>query len=197
MNPKLLIALTALFFSCHSGKVKEQPVATVVSSADTVKQPGDQPVNMPADTASADYLIYLLKNELPLNDHWTQKLEKLGEFSLPTDSTTHLSITRDWLINDSVSAIILRRSTGTGFDEYLLTIKHKKEFVSKLHIDNNTDADPGDEYPDYDFTEYKLVNDRNVKLFKHTIKDYDRKTEKDIVKVQNWLINDNGGIILE
>ena len=155
MSLKLLITLPVIFFSCNDGKIKRQNVDSISTSnskkneIEIPKGPGNQAMNIPYDTSSFDFLIYLVKNEISLNNHWTQKLKKLDEFVLPLDSTSHLSIKRDWVINDSISVIILEHYDGTGADEYLLTVKNKRDFVSKVHISNHSDSDASSEIPDY------------------------------------------------
>jgi len=201
MNPKILIAVPILFFSCNSGQAKKQNVDSLATknskSAEIVtqKEPQDQTTNILTDTTSSDYLIYLLKNEKHLNNYWTKKLKVLDEFVLPLDSMSHLSLIRDWTINDSISVIIFDYSTGTSYDEFLLTIKNKKDIVSKIHISDLDDSDLSLDHPYY-YTEYKLINERKVKLFNHKeFVEIEGGEEKDkILSIENWSLQDNGEV---
>jgi hypothetical protein len=190
-----LIILTAILFSCNSPvqvkSVTPDSIATGSPSKDTVAAP----VAIPADTASVDYLIYLLNNEKPLNYNWLQKLKALDVELASWDSLAHFTFNRTWKINDSVSALILGQATGTSLNEYLLTVKDKKDLVAMVHLLNNVDADPSEERPDYNYTEYKQINDRIIKVFMHTIVNYERANEKDITdSVQYWMILDDGRV---
>lgn len=147
------------------------------------------------DMASTDYLIYLLKSERNLNECWIQKLKGLDEFVFPLDSMSHLSLIRDWKINDSVSVMILSHANGTDYDEYLLTVKNKRDFIGKVHISDQADSDLSPENPYY-YTEYKLINNRNIKLFNHKVTGTEGGEEKDkIVSAENWTILDNGEVV--
>jgi hypothetical protein len=190
-----LIILTVIFFSCNSSvqvkSVTIDSIATSSSSKDTVAMQ----VTIPANTASVDYLIYLLKSEKPLNYNWIQKLKALDVELASYDSLAHFTFNRAWNINDSVSALILGLGTGTSLHEYLLTVKDKKDLIAKVHLLNNVDADASDERPDYYYTEYKQIDDRSMKVFMHKIVNYDRPNEKDITdSVQNWVILNDGRV---
>lgn len=106
---KLLVTLSILFLSCDSGQLNKQHASVVRTDtaqkkdAEISKEASNQKMPVPADTTSSDYLIYLLKSDMSLTSYWTQQLQKLDVFAIPFDSTTRLSVTRDWLINDSVS----------------------------------------------------------------------------------------------
>jgi hypothetical protein len=154
-----------------------------ISSNGQIKKPK-------VDTTSIDYLDYLLKNEKSLNNTWIQKLDALQEFLFPLDSMTHLSITRKWKINDSISAIILAESTGVSYDVYLLTVKNKRVFISKVHIGNNSDSDG---YPYY-YTKYKFISDRKVKMFNHKMYGDDGEYDK-IESIEYWYIHENGKVL--
>ena len=105
------------------------------------------------------------------------------------DSLAHFTFNRTWKIDDSVSALILGQATGTSLNEYLLTVKGKKDLIAMVHLLNNVDADPSEERPDHYYTEYKQINDRSIKVFMHKIVNYDRANEKDIIdSVENWSI---------
>ncbi len=197
----LLLASLALLFSCHTGQVNNQPV--VSPPADTAKAnkpevpktPEKQAVSPAPDTASTDYLVSLLKNEQPLNDYWKQKLKVLDVFELPQDSMAHWSFIRDWVINDSVSVIIISHSTGTDYDEFVLTLKNKKEFISNAHISDNADSDLSPDNPYY-YTKYEVLSDRKIKCFNHKVTGTEGEEEKDrLISTDNWLIQDNGKII--
>ncbi|HEY8895033.1 MAG TPA: hypothetical protein VIM79_09475 [Niastella sp.] len=195
MKPKLLIILTAILFSCNSSvqvkSVTLDSIATGSSSKDTVAAQ----VAIPADTSSIDYLIYLLNNEKPLNYNWTQKLKALDVELAPWDSMARFTFNRAWKMNDSITALILGQSTGTSLDEYLITVKGKKDLIAMVHILNNVDADPGEEHPDHYYTEFKQIDERNMKVFMHKIVNYDRPNEKDIIdSVENWFILNDGRV---
>ncbi|OQP65001.1 hypothetical protein [Niastella populi] len=198
---KLLVTLSLLILSCNYGQVKKQHAGAVQidtnlkKAIEISKEAANQTMAIPADTTSSDYLIYLLKNEMPVTSYWTQQLNKLDAFEIPFDSTTRLSITRTWPINDSVSVIILQYSTNVGSDEFLLTVKNKKHFVAKAHISNQYDSDVSQENPDYYYTEYQLIDDRKIKLLQHKMKDYDTGKENDIVTVEYLSILGNGDIL--
>jgi hypothetical protein len=190
-----LIILTAILFSCNTSvqvkSVTPDSIPTSVTPKDTVATQ----VAIPADTASIDYLIYLLNNGKSLNYTWIHKLKGLNA-QLPTwDAMAHFTFNRTWKINDSVSALILSISTGVSADEYLLTVKDKKDLIAMVHILNNVDADPSEERPDYYYTEYKQINDRSMKVLMHKIVNYDRPNEKDIIdSVENWSILNDGRV---
>lgn len=189
-----LIILTILF-SCNSSvqvkSVTLDSIATGSSSKDTVAAQ----ITIPADTTSVDYLIYLLNNEKPVNYNWTQKLKTLDIELASYDSLARFTFNRTWKINDSVSALIIKQSTGTSLNEYLLTVKGNKELIAMVHLLNNVDADPSEERPDYSYTEYKQINDRSMKVFMHTIVNYDRANEKDIIdSIENWSILNDGRV---
>jgi hypothetical protein len=198
MTPRFLIIISVIFFSCNNTAVNKQhndPLPNSNNEIVTAKKE-EPPISIPADTASTDYLMYLLKNEKGLNDHWTKKLKALDVFLLPLDSMSRVAMDSNWVINDSIAAMVVNHATGVSLDKYLLIIKNKKDIVSKLHVSNESDSDVSEENPDYYYMKYKLINDRKIKLFNHEIRDYDRETEKDtIVSVENWLIQDNGMLI--
>lgn len=190
-----LIILTAILFSCNSSvQVKSVTLDSIVtgsSSKDTVAAQ----IAIPADTTSVDYLIYLLNNEKPVNSNWIQKLKTLDVELASYDSMAHFTFNRSWKINDSVSALIIGQSTGTSLNEYLLTVKNKKELIAMVHLLNNVDADPSEKRPDYYYTEYKQINDRIIKRFMHKILNCDRANEKDIIdSVDHWFILDDGQV---
>ena len=190
-----LIILTVILFSCNSSvqvkSVTPDSIATSSPPKDTVAAQ----VAIPADTTSVDYLIYLLNTEKPLNYNWKKKLKAL-EVELPSwDSMARFTFNRTWKINDSVSALILSKSTGTSLDEYLVTVKDKKDCIAMLHILNNVDADPSEERPDYHYMEYKEINPLIMKVLMHKIVNYDRPNEKNIIdSVALWFIPDDGQI---
>jgi hypothetical protein len=197
---KLLVTLSILFLSCDYGQVNKQHAGafrtdtTQKKETETSKKVGIQKMLISADTTSSDYLIYLLKNDMPLTGYWTQQLKELDAFAIPFDSTIRLSVTRGWAINDSISVIILQYSINVGGDEFLLTVKNKKNFVMKVHISNQYDSDVSEENPDYYYTEYQLIDDRKIKLLQHKMKDYDTDKEKDIVTIEHWTIQNNGEV---
>ncbi|THU38121.1 hypothetical protein FAM09_15670 [Niastella caeni] len=198
---KLLVILSISFLSCNYGQVNKQH--TGAARTDTMqkketeisKEAGNQKMPIPADTTSSDYLIYLLKNDMPLTGYWTQQLKKLDAFAIPLDSTTRLSVTRDWTINDSISVVILQYSTNVGGDEFLLTVKNKRQFIARVHISNEYDSDVSEENPDYYYTEYQMIDDRKIKLLLHKIKNYDTDKEKDVVTIEHWTIQSNGKVL--
>lgn len=190
-----LIISAAVLFSCNQVKVKEVHIDSVsTSTSSTLKDTVVAKKAIPADTASVDYLIYLLQNEKPLNYTWAQKLKKLDVVLASYDSLAHFEFDRTWIINDSVSAFILQHSTGTSWDEYLLTVKNKKALVAMLHISDEADADVSAERPDYYYTKHELYDGRRIKLLKHKLANYDTDKQKDILTVENWSIQNNGSI---
>ncbi len=197
MNLKRLITISTLLFSCNNQQTTKTDdyLPTKDSNPNEIvisKKSENKKTDAVSDTASTDYLIYLLKNEIDLNDYWVQKLKRLDLFALPLDSMSHLSIIRDWKINDSVSVIILSHSTGTSYDEFLLTVRYKRDFVSKIHISDQADSDLSLEHPYY-YTEYKLTNDRKLKLFNHKVVGVEGGGENDkILSIENWSVLDNG-----
>lgn len=194
MKAIFLFILTAMLFSCNSS-VQVRSVTLDSISTTNSKDTAVASITIPADTASADYLIYLLKNDKPLNYNWTQKLKELDVVLASYDSLAHFGFDRTWVINDSVSALILHHSTGTSLNEYLVTVKNKKDLIAKVHILDNVDSDVSEERPDYYYTEYKQINDRSIKVFMHKIVNYERPNEKDIIdSVENWPILDDGRV---
>jgi len=195
MNPKLLIILPVIFFSCNTRQVKTQDAGPVPinDSSKTVTVITEEPsMAIPADSTSTDYLMYLIKSEKSLNDHWTKKLKELDGFYLLDDPMSRLYIHRSWVLNDSISAIILSHATGVSLDEYLLLVKNKKDIISNVHIKDEADADVTENNKDYYYMEYKQIDDRTIKLFKHNVMNYDTEKEKDSVSIENWLIQENG-----
>lgn len=200
-SSKLLVTLSIFFLSCDYGQVHKQHAGAVRTDTtqkketEISKDADNRKMSISADTTSTDYLIYLLKNNMPLTGYWTQQLKKLDAFAIPLDSTTHLSVIRDWPINDSISVIILQYSTNVGGDEFLLTVRNKKYFVTKVHISNQYDSDVSQENPDYYYTEYQQIDDRKIKLLQHKLKDYDTDKQKDIVTIEHWTIQNNGQVV--
>ena len=201
-SSKLLVTLSIFFLSCNHGQVNKQHAGAVRTDTTQKKETeilkeaaGNRRMSISTDTTSSDYLISLLKNDMPLTSYWTKQLKKLDAFAIPLDSTTHLSVTSDWPINDSISVIILQHSTNVGSDEFLLTVKHKKHFVTKVHISNQYDSDVSQENPDYYYTEYQQIDNRKIKLLQHKMKDYDTEKQKDIVTVVHWNIQNNGEVV--
>lgn len=200
MHLKFLI-IGILFISCNSVPVN-QPNTVALPANDTAANkkmapPASQhPQGDPAaDTTSSDYLIYLLKNELPLNNYWTQQLGKLEAFNLSFNTLSRLSLIRDREINDSVSVMIFSQAGGNNYDEYLLTLKNKKAIVSSIHIKDAADSDLSPDNPYY-YSEYKLVDDKRVKVFNHKITGVEGGAEKDnILSVENWFIRDDGTVL--
>lgn len=198
MNPKLLIIIPIIFISCNPRQVKTPPVDPVSTNDSPKKEivtTEEHGVAIPSDTTSTDYLSYLLKSEKDLNAYWTKKLNALDGFYFLHDTMSHLSINRSWVINDSISAIILSYATGVSFDEYLLIVKNKNEIVSNVHIKDAADADVTENNKDYYYTEYQLVDNRKVKLFNHVVFNYDTDKEKDSISIENWTVLDNGKAI--
>lgn len=80
---KLLVIFSILFLSCNYGQVNKQPTGAVRTDSvqkketEISKEAGDQKMPIPADTTSSDYLIYLLKHDMPLTGYWTQQLKNL------------------------------------------------------------------------------------------------------------------------
>lgn len=196
MHPKLVFILPVIFFSCNSRQVKTKPVdlgPTNDSATTRTVTAAEPPMAIPADTASFEYLMYLIKSEKSLNDHWIKKLETFDGFFLMNDTMSRLSIDRSWVINDSISVTILSHATGVSLDEYLITVKNKKDIISNVHIKDAADADVTENNRDYEYMEYQQVDDRKIKLFKHLILNYDTDKEKDsILAIENWTIRDNG-----
>lgn len=190
-----LIILTAILISCNSSVQVKSVTPDSITKGTLSKDTDAAQAAIPADTTSIDYLIYLLNNEKPLNYNWIQKLKALDVEPASYDSLAHFQFNRTWKINDSVSALILGQATGTSLNEYLLTVKGKKDLIAMVHLLNNVDADANEERPDYYYTEYKQINDRSIKVFMHKIVNYDRANEKDIIdSVENWSILNDGRV---
>jgi len=199
MTQTILTIISIFFLSCNSNQSRKQASHSVTTNDSTSKEiatseaRNKQELIAPPDTTSSEYLIYLLKNGKTLNPHWTQKLDTLdGFFYMPQDTLSHLSIIRNWVINDSISVIILSNADGTNYDEFLITIKNKHDLVSNIHINDNDDRDLSFGNPYY-YTEYKLINDRKVKLLNHKIVGKEDGNEKDhIISIETWTIQSNG-----
>jgi len=146
-----------------------------------------------ADTTSTKYLTYLLENEKPLSPYWMTKLDTIdGLYYSPGDSLTHLSLIRNWVINDSVSVIIFGIAGGTSYDEFLITVKNDHEIVSNIHIGDNDDSDLSFGNPYY-YTKYKLLGHRSMKLFHHKVMGQEGVDEKDrLISVETWTIDNMG-----
>jgi hypothetical protein len=201
MTARILTIISLLFFSCNNEQAKKQNVSSLptndskVNEIITPKVTEKQEVNTLPDTTSSDYLIYLLKNEKDLNNYWTQKLKKLDAFALPLDSMSHLSLKQTWEINDSISVIIVAYAFVNDYDEFLLTVKNKKEFVSKIHVSDQADSDLSPGHPYY-YTEYKLIDNRKVKLVNHKITGTEGGEENDkILSIENWTIQSDGQVL--
>lgn len=110
MPRKKLIFILILFFSCNSKESRKEAAKPPAGRDSTAKKTAI-PIIEP-DTTSSDYLTDLIKNEKPLNYYWVTKLDSLQELYLPPDSMGHLSVVRDWQINDTISVIILK---NTGY----------------------------------------------------------------------------------
>jgi hypothetical protein len=55
-------------------------------------------------------------------------------------------------------------------------------------------SDLSAEHPYY-YTEYKLINNRKVKLFNHKVVGVEGGDEKDkVLSIENWMILDNGKV---
>ena len=200
MHLKFLI-IGILFISCNSVPGKKQDAGSLPPSDTLGHKPviplvsQHPPENAVDDTATSDYLMYLLRNEVPLNNYWTQQLGKLDAFSLPLDTLSRLSLIRNWKINDSISVMILSHATGNIYDEYLLSLKNKKTIISSIHIKDAADSDLSPDNPYY-YSEYKLPGDRRVKVFNHKITGVEGGAEKDnILSVENWFIRDDGTVL--
>lgn len=69
---KLLVTLSILFFSCDYGQVNKQHAGAVRTETtqkketEILKEAGNLRMPTSTDTTSSDYLIYLLKNDMPL-----------------------------------------------------------------------------------------------------------------------------------
>jgi len=201
MTRILIIIISIFFLSCNSKQAKKPKVDSTVTAVsktnDSVlsKEPQNEKHDSINDTTSLDYLTNLLENEMAINYYWTKRLDALDEFALPLDSTRHLAVVRQWTINDSISAIILKYTTGTDYDQFLLTVKNKKDFVSKIHISDNDDSDLSPDNP-YHYTEHTFISDRKVKLINHKVVQSENGDETDkVVSVEYWSIKDNGQAI--
>ena len=172
--------------SCNSKETRKEGVDSIPIKDSNTKQISiqnklqERGTIIPFDTTSSDYLIYLLKNEIYLNAYWTNKLDSLDIFALPKDSTSRLSLISDWNINDSISVVILSHATGTGYDEYLITLRNKHDFLSNSHISDNADSDLSPANP-YFYTQYKIIDRRRIKLFNNKVIGTEGGDEKDSI----------------
>jgi len=191
MPRSIIILVLILFFSFHSRGLNTKAVKTPVALDTNTKQTTIQG----PDTTSSDYLIQLVESEKPLNSYWTKKLAGFRNILLPYDSSGQLSIVRKWQINDSISVIILKSSGGTYDLEYLLSIKNKHSIISEIKIGDNGDSDLSPENP-YFYTEYKISDDRKIKLFNHKVTGSEYSDENDrIFSIKNYTIQGNGKIV--
>src|SRR5436190_13002204 len=153
MTHRILILIFTFLFSCNSKQTRKKDVDTYATKDSVSKQISipreskDAEIVASSDTTSSDYLLYLIKNDKPLNSYWAQKLNSLKGFLLPFDTMGHLAITRDWLLNDSISAFILHNSGGTYDLEFLLTVKNKHDIIGEAEIGDNGDSDLSPEHP--------------------------------------------------
>jgi len=191
MPRRIPIFILILFFSCHSNESGTVAVKTSVPQDANTKQaiiPGP-------DTTSSDYLIHLVEIEKPLNYYWTKKLDSLRNIMLPYDSSGQLSIIRKWQINDSISIIIFRSSGDTYDLEYLLSIKNKHIIVSEIQIGDKSDSDLSPDNP-YLYAEYKIIDDRRIKLFNHKVSGSEYSDDNDrIISIKTRTIQDNGEVV--
>lgn len=201
MNSKLMVLLWAMLLSCNNDQASKPTPDSLTTTnaggkdAETQMEIQNQEIKNVSDTTSSDYLIYLLRKEAGLSHFWTHKLETLAIPLNKMDTLSRFSLIRDWIINDSISVIIISHATGTGYDEYLLTVKNKQEFISKIHISDRADSDLSPGNPYY-YTTYELTNDRNLKLFHHKIVGVQGGEERDnILSQENWAIQDNGNTL--
>jgi hypothetical protein len=190
-----------LIFSCNSKETRKESVNSRANQDSNTKQittPNEskkQEITVDSDTTSSDYLIYLVKSDKALNFYWTKTLDSLQALLLPQDPTGHLSIVRNWQINDTISVIILSSTGGTYYDEFLLSIKNKHDIISEIQIGDNTDSDLSPENP-YFYTRYEISDDRRIKLFNHKIIETEGGSEKDrIISIETWTIQNNGKVI--
>jgi hypothetical protein len=83
-----------------------------------------------------------------------------------------------------------------SWNEFLITIKNKKEIVSTAHISNEVDSDPAPGHTDYYWSDYKLINDRTIKVSDHKETDAgDDNGTSGIISIETWRILDNGKAI--
>ena len=200
---KLLISIIifVLLVACNSNPIektvdKSAPTKPANEREDSIlKNSQDSESKISEDTTSFEYFTNLLRNERAITPYWIANLESLRLFAVPKDSTSRLSFVRDWKINDSMSVLILSRSTGTGYDEYLITIGHGHDFVGSLHISDNADSDLSPDNP-YFYTEYKIIDARKIKLTNHKITGTEGGEEKDrVISIEMFSIQANGKII--
>ena len=201
MTHRILIFILTLLFSCNSKETRRESIKSIATQDSNTKQttiPNEskkQEIIGGSDTTSSDYLIYLVKGDKPLNFYWTKKLDSFQDLLLPLDSLGHLSIVRNWQINDTISIIILNSSGGTYDKEFLLSIKNKHDIISEIQIGDNADSDLSPENP-YFYTRYEIRDDRRIKLFNHKIVGTEGGSEKDrIISIETWTIQNNGKII--
>ena len=200
MNQRLLIFILILLYSCNSkqsGTKGVTPAVTMDSGSKQTSIPAEskkQATIADPDTTSLDYLLQLVQNDKPLNSYWANKLDSLKELYLPPDSPGQLEIVRNWQINDSISVIIIRSSGGTYNLEYLLTIKNKHIIINEIEIGDNCDSDLSPDQP-YRYTEYKIIDDRKIKLVKHKVTGTEGSDENDrIISIENYTLQNSGKI---
>jgi hypothetical protein len=200
MNPRIFIYALLSLSSCNSKGPRKEQVDAIATTDSNTKQttipnkPKGPETISPFDTTSSDYLIYLIKNEKSLNAHWTNKLDSLDIFALPQDSMSHISLIRDWMINDTIYVVILSHSTGTHYDEYLITLRNKHDFVSGIHISDNADSDLSLDNP-YFYSQYKLIDDKRIKVFYHKVVGVEGGDEKDrLISSVTFTIQNSGKV---
>lgn len=185
-NRVLVVFFSVLLFACNGNKVHRQQADSLLTSSSIIHK------GYSDDTTSSDYLIELIKSEKNLNWYWMRKFEMLDEQDFFLDSMSSFAITKDWIINDSVSAIILNNSDGTVCTfEVLLIMKNKKEITSTLSILDECDSDTGTQQ-DYYYTEYELIGDRVIKIFNHKISMVKNVEVDSLISRIDYIIQDNG-----
>lgn len=203
MIEAIFIFICILFFSCNSSQSKNQSLVSVPKTDSNsqkitpLETQAREAEITPPDTASSDYLIYLLKTEKPIPGYWEEKLNSLDDFFYThQDSLFRLALVKNWAINDSISVIIMRSAGSTSYDEFLVTLKNKLDFVSNMHISDKDDRDLDDSL--YFYTEYQLLENRKIKLYNHKIQGKDEDNAKDnIISEGTWTIQNNGKITKE
>jgi hypothetical protein len=198
MTIRILILLSAFLPSCKERPADSWDNANASQTADSITynpiqtdKLADVHMTAPSDTASIEYLQYLIKADKDLNDLWVKKLKNVNAYWLENDQYSAIDIKHIWKINDTISAMILNHTTGVSYDDYILTFNDREDFIAKLKISDQDDRDLSAEW--YTYTEYRFLSDKEIELSIYELKGHE-DNEHETVERENWTIQENGQI---
>jgi hypothetical protein len=144
------------------------------------------------DTTSIDYLLQCLENNEEPNSFWKMKLKnEISKLDIYFDSS-RITLSKTWMINDSIDAVIFAFSTNVSSDECLFTFKNKHVQLSSIQISSSTDSDLSIERP-YEYFDYELQKDSLLTLTDHTITlTEDQKETMRVASSHDFIIGNNG-----